>query len=506
MAIEPILDHLIFYAQHHTCEAQKNIVLNTNTYNQNPIQPWDTLTFDLLLQKNNQIHTLQQDSIWWKYRKYDNNGTLIHSLTYKQTQNLNDNNQADSIAAFKVMNNDSLIISSKNEQLGGANILSIWDLSENDIVSRNTSNHFIQNFYDLSNNNTLAVANNRMVVYNANWQVEEELISSENIHSVTIRNTQVFYATENKVFRLNNALETQEERSFSTLAHSKLKNFNNQIYISGINQIGNTILLLWGDQALASISNLDLPLESLNDFYIGNDALIYFGNSLQKQAAYVLIPFGDGDLTVNYPDIAISEIKITNKSELQILNDGSTLGYEFDYEIKVKNNGNVPIHRFAVAIDVDNENPNCEDPFYETFLDIELAPGEEKWFVGNESAVEKSGGEFIDNCFELKAPNGELENELSSNKICDNFGPVFTNNIQEDFAEIYPNPFQYEFIVEIPKAGFKLELYNLGSQLLHQQKLNDGQNQIFIEDLPSGFYLLKIYDTKNMYSTKIIKK
>ncbi len=104
--------------------------------------------------------------------------------------------------------------------------------------------------------------------------------------------------------------------------------------------------------------------------------------------------------------------------------------------------------------------------------------------------------------------NGEPEDALDSNSngIPDYLDPTNTHTIENSFSKmfsVFPNPVKNIINVISPITPQKIEIYDLKGQLLQRvfntKKLN-------ISDLPSGTYLMTIYNVKHhSVSKKIIK-
>ncbi len=67
-------------------------------------------------------------------------------------------------------------------------------------------------------------------------------------------------------------------------------------------------------------------------------------------------------------------------------------------------------------------------------------------------------------------------------------------------VRIFPNPTTETLIVE--NATSEAFVYDLSGVCVRRQKLNDGQNSIFVGDLDNGVYLLSVDETV----VKVIKK
>jgi hypothetical protein len=103
------------------------------------------------------------------------------------------------------------------------------------------------------------------------------------------------------------------------------------------------------------------------------------------------------------------------------------------------------------------------------------------------------------------ALNGPRASLLTSNG-CASLGLDEVGAIEA--IAVYPNPVSQYFIITSPHTSIDfVEVYNMNGQLVKSQKLEEINNKVYIEDLESGVYYLRIYDGENfLKSDKIIKK
>ncbi|GAA4046761.1 M43 family zinc metalloprotease [Flavobacterium chungnamense] len=101
--------------------------------------------------------------------------------------------------------------------------------------------------------------------------------------------------------------------------------------------------------------------------------------------------------------------------------------------------------------------------------------------------------------------NGPRASLLTSNG-CASLGLDEVGAIQA--IAVYPNPVSQYFIITSPHTTVDfVEVYNVNGQLVKSQKLEEINNKIYIEDLESGVYYLRIYNGESfLKSDKIIKK
>lgn len=104
----------------------------------------------------------------------------------------------------------------------------------------------------------------------------------------------------------------------------------------------------------------------------------------------------------------------------------------------------------------------------------------------------------------------EEGNTYSSNFLPLNFGVLATKNsaINKEEVKIYPNPAKNDLFIELEMTGATASILDAREGLVKTGiKLNSGKNQIYIGDLPSGVYFIKVLqpDTKVLLQ-KLVKQ
>jgi hypothetical protein len=72
--------------------------------------------------------------------------------------------------------------------------------------------------------------------------------------------------------------------------------------------------------------------------------------------------------------------------------------------------------------------------------------------------------------------------------------------------EIYPNPTDQNFIVELKKLGknSKIEIRNISGQIIFRNENIQLKNEFSIENLPSGIYFVSVIDISGTTTEKLI--
>ena len=72
---------------------------------------------------------------------------------------------------------------------------------------------------------------------------------------------------------------------------------------------------------------------------------------------------------------------------------------------------------------------------------------------------------------------------------------------------IYPNPVEIQLTILLEYGNYQVSIYNIRGQLVHEQSIV-GNNQMNLQSLVKGIYVLKIKDveSKKIFQQKFIKK
>lgn len=84
--------------------------------------------------------------------------------------------------------------------------------------------------------------------------------------------------------------------------------------------------------------------------------------------------------------------------------------------------------------------------------------------------------------------------------------PLSQESFETNSIKVYPNPAKHTLTVEVYES-VNYELYTITGQLVKQGKLTILDNTIALQELPKGYYLLRIGDEKgNRHSVKVMKE
>ena len=104
--------------------------------------------------------------------------------------------------------------------------------------------------------------------------------------------------------------------------------------------------------------------------------------------------------------------------------------------------------------------------------------------------------------------SGYFLNNLSSGYInvvtdCSSLG---MENIKIEKVLVFPNPAKDVLYLQSPKEVQKIEIFDMSGRKILQKNVNKKEDQINIEILKSGIYILKTFTDNSSQTFKIIKK
>ncbi len=78
------------------------------------------------------------------------------------------------------------------------------------------------------------------------------------------------------------------------------------------------------------------------------------------------------------------------------------------------------------------------------------------------------------------------------------------NKEWKNWVQVYPNPFQNQFTIDVPQI-MNLNINNVMGQCIYKQTLSHGKNRIQFDEFPSGLYFIEIQWNEEKWVTKIVK-
>lgn len=184
-----------------------------------------------------------------------------------------------------------------------------------------------------------------------------------------------------------------------------------------------------------------------------------------------------------------------------------------DFKIKIKNNGNTILNEIILNVDTIIQfipwGPRfCEYGVHQVQIkDMHLAPGSSDWYsldnlqFRSHYVPSRHSGFNLNLCLELSCPDFRIDINHANDKLCkiENFIINTQNEVQSHSGLfIYPNPASNNLIINnIPDDARKIALINLLGSKIADYNLNQKNSILLnIDDVPSGSYMIIIFDKK----------
>ena len=369
--------------------------------------------------------------------------------------------------------------------------------------------------------------------------LESEIISIHSLNALTY-----IIRTDNKIYKTDDSFSITESVEFSNTINAMII-INENIYtlhdfcllqidsdlnisdtiVSGAQCYNNMYLYdnsFWlqanveDSIKLYNLINLNLDKTLTFPAFVNNAEFIlaqnkytFVGNSFTDQIGiYNFEVVGDEVISVSLPDCELLDFNIDSITiEYVQLNDNDSLaiGYRFITELTIRNNGNEIINSIAIFTDLVGGSECQKNQFYHKFTALNISPGEDKTL--NLEQIYQDGITNNQLCFQVLAPNSELEVLTENNSLCKTFVINKVINESSQKIQIYPNPFTDYFIIENPNLNIDyIDIIDLNGKLISRDIVTDNTAKIKTHALKSGVYILKIHAENKIRSNLIIKE
>ena len=194
-----------------------------------------------------------------------------------------------------------------------------------------------------------------------------------------------------------------------------------------------------------------------------------------------------------FPDIELVDFDIDSITfRYQQAGDDSVLvGYDFNTELILRNNGPDTLHSFAVYAYLHGEMFCMHNYFYQKFSGMEVAPGASVTVHLNRAFEEGKNGHL---CFECLAPDSRPELETRNNKLCKTFDITARQDLHTSSVRVYPNPATGYLIIESREPRLRsIVLTDMSGRVLLRSQITGERTRLNTFSLAPGTYILKLF-------------
>ncbi len=323
---------------------------------------------------------------------------------------------------------------------------------------------------------------------------------------ILVANGQIYQLFDHLLITRNQQLEIQDTLFTNEVMElQRLKKFGEKLWIMGIDEEEIHFTPL-EEQVPGETHSFELIVDS-PDFLVAGDKIFVTGDSFSGQMAMAAYNMAEEPEEYIWPDLELLDFEISNLDYYSY--DDMPVGFHFDVELQVRNNGPEPLQSFAV-FSLLSGGFNCiVNFFYKKITDLDLSPGQELSISYTGLMESKPPTEDHEFCFEVLAPNSQIEPDISGNMLCKTFNTTSIPELSgKQSLSIFPNPAAGKLVVETGHAGQTLLQINdlRGKLLLEKQIPGEQPFVIDVDFLKSGLYIISILTPQGRTSRKFMKK
>lgn len=429
--------------------------------------------------------------------KYDNNGNEVFSIGYPDIPHEGYTFYPRSIDIAE----DGTILVSSADKVVKSNIEGT-SIIEHEVELASE----INGIYALNSTTYLISTDYKIFKTDSAFLVTDSLEFSNKITNMTIHNDTLYSISGSEIKIIDSDLNIINSNDYELPDFNKLYFYDDNLWLQTKLQDSIKLFLI---EELEIIKEKSFPkLVNSPELIITDNNYVFSGNSFTNQIGlYNFHLDGSEPIDFELPDIELTDFNIYNISINYVHlheNDSLAVGYRFQSELTIKNNGNDTIHSFAIFADLVGGTEIERNIFYRKFSDKEVLPGE--YITVNTEQIYQDGVDNNELCFTCLAPNSKLESEIENNTLCQTFVINKINKEAKNTIRAFPNPFTNHLFIENSEHKIKyVELINLNGKVLIKHTPTNETIRIETADLKPGVYILNIA-TKNSRKTDVLIK
>ena len=416
--------------------------------------------------------------------KYDKSGNEIFSIGYPDSPH-------DYYFEFEPKNidlvTDGTILISSNNSIVKSNINGT-EIKEYKAVLESQINAI------LSINPVSYLINTQNKIYKTDSSLTfvDSIEFSNSINKVLIVNDTLFTLNDSYLVRMDTSLNIIDTIVSSSVDLRNMEYYESDLWIQISSSDSISLIKL---QNFEISDTLTFPILMNNtNFIVSENNFTFVGNSFTNQIGLCNFNIESSEIkTISLPDIELIDFDIDSIviDYYHFQEDSFAMGYRFNTELSIKNNGEETIKTLAVYSDLHGGENCTQNYFYQKFTGLEILSGQT--YTLNLKRAYEDGINNNQLCFLCLSPNSKLETETSHNSLCKTFTITGIENKIQTSLNIYPNPISDYLIIEQPDLGKKnLELVDLNGRVLIKRVSSEQTIRIETANLKTGLYLVKI--------------
>ena len=429
--------------------------------------------------------------------KYDKNSNEVFSIGYPDSPH-------DFYFEFEPKNIDiaadgTILVSSNNSivksNINGARIREYSVKLESQINSIHSINPFS---YLINTQNKIYKSDSSLILV-------DSIEFPNTINKLIIKDDTLYTLFNSCLVRIDTSLNIIDTIITSRVDFKNIELYRNELWVQYIQSDSLKLINL---QNFENPDTLTFPI-LVNDirFFETKDRYVFVGNSFTNQIGiYSFQTNNTGIEKATLPDIELLDFNIDSIliDYYKFQGDSFAMGYRFNTELTVKNNGNYTVNSFAIYSDLHGGMNCAQNYFYQKFSNLEILPGQMQ-----NVKLKRTYEDGVNNnqlCFQCLAPNSNLEISTNNNSLCKTFTITGIKNESNSEIKVYPNPVTDCLIIENPSLNLKrIEIVDINGKIILSRTFSGQSVRIGTANLTSGLYIVKI-NSDNKISTQLIMK
>lgn len=429
--------------------------------------------------------------------KYDAEGKEIFSIGYPDVPH--QGNYEFIPKSIDVSSDGKIIVSSEKSVVmtdtGGTSIHEIPINIQGDI----------QSVYSINSESFLITTQNTIFKTDQSFAATDSVSFTGTIKKTLLQNDSVYAIVDTELLRIDLNLNIIDTLISKTFEIQNFDFFGEDLWVSSFNEGKINLTKLKGNETDATVTFPKMLNET--EFIVTDNSFVFAGNSFSNQIGLFSYPGTVLSELQVLPDIEFVDFNI-NKISIEyhtFQGDSIATGYFFTPEVTVKNNSADTIKSFAVFADLHGGTNCVQNFFYRKITGLEILSGQSQTVTlprGYEENIKNN-----ELCFQLLAPNGEIETEIENNSICKTFTITATDKYKNPEIAVYPNPFVDYLVIKNPAAeSLTTEIIDLNGKILVKEHTGAQNKTIDTKHIKPGLYILKITSDSSISTQTVIKQ